>query len=509
MGVVCSSEETTFLSPCHSQIDKDIGNRMTPCTEALLTTRSALLRRAGVGPSGLILALLLAIQAPARPPDVRDRIDAFVRAEMERQKIPGVAVAVVKNGEVIRAEGYGYANVEHQAPVRAQTIFQSGSLGKQFTAATVMLLVEEGKIALADSITKYLPDAPEGWQPITVRHLLTHTSGIPDYTPQTLDMRRDYKEEELVRLASGLKLEFPAGSRWNYSNTGYVLLGSIIHKASGRFYGEVLQERVLKPLGMKTARIISEEDVVPNRAAGYRLVKNELKNQEWVAPQLNTTADGSLYFSVLDLIAWDKGLRSGTILSAESWAQVFEAVRLNSGKTYPYGFGWNLAEVAGQEVQRHGGAWQGFKTHLARYLADDLTIVVLANLAQADPERLVDGIAAILNPKLAPLEPKPIPDREPEVTARLKSLLAAASEGRLGSEEFAYVRAGFFPKVAKTYAELLRDLGALQRLDLVERRELGDDRVYGYDAAYAGRSFRVRLGLAPDDKVSIFDIRQK
>jgi len=482
---------------------------MTPCTEAPLAALSPVLRRARSGLSGLILAFLLVIRATAGPPDDGDRIDAFVRAEMERQKIPGVAVAIVKAGEVIKAQGYGYANIEHQVPVRAETIFQSGSLGKQFTAATVMLLVEESKIALADSITKYLPAAPEGWKPITVRHLLTHTSGIPDYTAQTLDRRHDYTEEELVRRAFGLKLEFPAGARWNYSNTGYVLLGSIIRKVSGRFYGDVLDERVLSPLGMKTARIISEEDIVPNRAAGYRLVKNEVKNQEWVAPLLNTTADGSLYFSLLDLIAWDKGLRSRAILSAESWRQIFEPVRLNSGKTYPYGFGWRCEEIAGQKVHYHGGTWQGFKTHLARYLGDDMTIVVLANLAQARPERLADGIAAILNPKLAPPEPKPIPDREPEVTARLKALLAAAGGGRLAPQEFAYVRSGFFPDVANRYAELLHRLGELQRIDLVERRELGDDRVYGYEAVYADKTFRVRLGLAPDNTVSIFDIQQK
>ena len=149
-----------------------------------------------------------------------------------------------------------------------------------------------------------------------MRHLLTHTSGIPDYGPETVDFRKDYTEEELARLAFGLKLEFAPGSRWNYSNTGYVLLGIIVGKASGRFYGDLLAERVFAPLGMKTARVISEADIVPNRAAGYRLVDGQLKNQEWVAPKLNTTADGSLYLSVLDLVAWDRGLRAGAVLEA-------------------------------------------------------------------------------------------------------------------------------------------------------------------------------------------------
>jgi CubicO group peptidase (beta-lactamase class C family) len=436
-----------------------------------------------------------------------DRIDDSVRAEMERQSVPGVAVAVAKNGEVIKAAGYGLANVEHRVPVAPETIFQSGSLGKQFTAAAVMLLIEDGKLSLSDPIAKYLPDAPESWRAITVYQLLTHTSGIPDYTAGTLDLRRDYTEDELARLAFGLELEFPAGARWNYSNTGYLLLGIVIRKASGRFYADLLRERVFDPLGMKTARVISEEDIVLNRAAGYRLVNGALKNQEWVAPQLNTTADGSLYLSVLDLIAWDEGLSAKAILKPESWARVFEPARLSSGKTFPYGFGWSLDEVAGQEVHQHGGAWQGFRSSIARYLGDGLTVVVLANLAEADPDRFVAGIAAIMNPELAVPEPTPIPDREPQVTARLAGLLRAAAEGRLAPEEFAYVRAGFFPDVAKAYAELLRDLGEPTRVDLVERRELGDDRIYEYEVAFVEKKVRASLGLAPDDKISMLEIR--
>ena len=438
-----------------------------------------------------------------------DRIDAFIHAEMARQKIPGVAVAIVEKGRVIKAQGYGLANLEHNVAVKPETIFQSGSLGKQFTSALVMLQVEEGKLSLSDSVRKYFPDAPVTWQPITIRHLLTHTSGIPDYTTESFDYRRDYTEDELAHLAFQQPLEFPAGSRWNYSNTGYALLGFIIRRASGRFYGDLLRDRVFAPLGMKTARIISEEDIVLNRAAGYRLVKGEWKNQEWVAPQLNTTADGSLYFSILDLIAWDRGLRSRALLSEKSWAQIFEPVRLASGKTYPYGFGWEFQEVGGQPVQEHGGSWQGFQTYLARYLGNDLTIIALANLAESKPSRIVEGIAAILDPKLAKPKPTPIPDGEPDVTARLKALLASAAQGKLAPEDFAYVRAGFFPIAAKRYEEMLRGLGEPQRLDLLERKELGNDRVYTYRVTCAGKTFEVTLGLAPDNKVSQLWIEPK
>jgi CubicO group peptidase (beta-lactamase class C family) len=437
------------------------------------------------------------------------RIDSVVQAVMTRQKIPGVAVAVVKGGTVMLAKGYGEANVEHHVPVSPATLFQSGSVGKQFTSAAVMLLVEDGKIGLGDSITKYFPNAPAAWRGITVRHLLTHTSGIPDYTTDAMDYRRDYTEDQLEQMAFGLTPEFPPGSRWNYSNTGYVLLGIIVHKASGKFYGDVLRERVFGPLGMQTARVINEEDIIPNRAAGYRLVRGELKNQEWVAPKLNTTADGSLYLSVQDYIAWDRGLREKKVLKPESWAIINTPVTLTSGKRYPYGFGWSIDTVAGQLRIHHGGAWQGFQTYISRYMGDDVTIVALSNLGASQPGQIVDGIATVLNPALAAKPPAPIADTEPAIRTRLEAILAATRDGKLTPNDFAYVRAGFFPNTAKAYQEALQGTAAPDKVTLYERSVLGDDRIYLYEVTYGARVFFVRLGLAPDDRVSTFTLRRR
>ena len=440
---------------------------------------------------------------------VLSRIDSVVKAEMSRQKIPGVAVAIVSKGTVMMAKGYGEANVEHHVAVTPETVFESGSVGKQFTSTAVMLLVEDGKIGLEDPITKYFPDAPASWAGITVRHLLTHTSGIPDYTTDAMDYRRDYTEDELAKMAFGLKPEFPPGSRWNYSNTGYVLLGIIIHKASGQFYGDVLRDRVFGPLQMRTARIISEEDIIPNRAAGYQLVKGALKNQEWVAPMLNTTADGSLYLSLQDYIAWDRGLRAGKILKPASWATVNTPVTLTSGKHYPYGFGWSIDTVAGQLRIHHGGAWQGFQTYISRYIGDDMTVVALSNLGASQPSAIVDGIAGILDPALAAKPPKPIADHEPKVREKLETILEATRDGRLSPNDFAYVRAGFFPEAAKAYQEMLAGVGKPDSVTLFERDELGDDRTYLYEVRYGDKVFRVTLGLAPDDKVSGFSLRKR
>jgi CubicO group peptidase (beta-lactamase class C family) len=446
--------------------------------------------------------------ANERIASLEERIDAFVRDEMGRQRVPGVAVGIVHNGTAT-GRGYGYANLEHLVPVTDRTIFQSGSLAKMFTAAAVMLLVEDGRLALDDPIAKFFTEAPATWQPVTVRHLLTHTSGIPEYTTRAFDYRRDYTEDELVRLALAQTLEFTPGSRWSYSNTGYALLGFVIRRVTGRFYGDVLAERVFTPLGMRTTRVISEAEIVPNRAAGYRLVDGEVRNQEWVAPTLNTTADGSLYWSMQDLLAWDAAVRRRAILKPESWTEILTPVRLNSGRSYPYGFGWALDERNHQPLQQHGGAWQGFKTQYSRFLGADLSVVVLANLAQADPSRLVDGIAALIDPALAPPPRMPVPDREPSAAAMLRRLLDKARAGTLVPADFAYVPAGFFSGEAEDYRTDLVRLGQPDGVELLERRELGDDRVYLYRLTFAGATRYARLGLAPDGRVSTFAVLER
>lgn len=444
--------------------------------------------------------------AASREPADVSRIDEIVRGEMERQKVPGVAVAVIRGNTVLLAKGYGEANVEHRVPVTPDTIFQSGSVGKQFTAAAVMLMVEDGKLALDDPLTKFFPNAPEHWSGIKVRHLLTHTSGIPDYTGGSIDYRKDHTEDDLLRMAFELKPEFAPGSRWNYSNTGYALLGFLVRKVSGKFYGDVLRERVFDPLGMRTARVISEADIVPNRAAGYQLEDGALKNQDWVAPSLNTTADGSLYLSIRDLVAWDAGIRERKVLRPESWDLALAPVSLNSGKTFPYGFGWRVDRINGRRVQAHGGSWQGFQSFIARYPDDELSVIVLSNLAEGEPARIAEAIAGSFNPALVPAPLKPIEDTNPDVQANIRRLLDAARAGKLAPEEFAYVRVGFFPRGAERVARLLKDAGALKSMTLLDTRELGDDRVYTYDLTGEKGTLRLRLAIAPDDRIASFDL---
>src|SRR5262245_3422222 len=188
--------------------------------------------------------ILLLLPGPARG----DAIDRYVEAELRRQKVPGLSLAIVKAGKVVEARGYGLANVEHRARATADTVYQSGSLGKPFTAALVLMLVEEGKLGLDDPVCKHLPGAPKSWAGVTLRHLLTRTSGLPDYSIGDMDYRADYTEERLLSVVARLAPEFAPGSRYAYSNTGYALLGMVIRKATGKFHGDFLRERILLPL---------------------------------------------------------------------------------------------------------------------------------------------------------------------------------------------------------------------------------------------------------------------
>ena len=339
----------------------------------------------------------------ARGTQPDDEVARVVRAEMAKQHIPGLALLISRHGVPIRTQGFGLASLELNVPVKAETVFQSGSIGKQFTAAAVMLLVEEGKIGLNDPLSKYFAEGPGWWSGVTIRELLSHTAGFTDY-PKDFDLRKDYSEEELLKMVEAISPAYPPGTSWAYSNLGYVTLGILIHRVSGQYFGDFLQERVFKPLGMSATRIISEADIIPNRAAGYRLENEQIKNQEWVSPSANSTADGSLYFTILDLAKWDAALYTEKVLKESSKREMWTVANLRDGKPNPgsYGFAWFVDSRNGHRLVGHDGRWQGFTTHIARYLDDRLTIVTLTNQGNCDPQRIVDEIAAIVLAKAAP-----------------------------------------------------------------------------------------------------------
>ncbi|MGA8075581.1 MAG: serine hydrolase domain-containing protein [Candidatus Acidiferrales bacterium] len=338
-------------------------------------------------------------------------VDSYIESQLRDQHIPGLALAVVHDSKLVKSQGYGLANIELKVPVKPETVFQMGSIGKQFTATAVLLLAEDGKLSLDDPIAKYFPTAPRTWRNITIRRLLNHTSGLADYTDDTyvrpgglIPLHAELSDDEIFRRFTTLPFDFKPGEKWKYSNTGYAILGFLIHKVSGQSYGEFLDARVFKPLGMSTTRVISESEIIPNRSAGYLLVKDEIQNQNWVAPHWNTLADGALYSTTADMAKWDAALSAGAILKPASYAQMWTPAPLNNGKNYPYGFAWDITEINGHRLLEHGGAWQGFTAHYARYPDDHLSVIVLTNLDadHSDPGKIAHEVAALYIPALKP-----------------------------------------------------------------------------------------------------------
>ena len=333
------------------------------------------------------------------------QVDEVVRAQMREQNIPGVSLAVMRDGKIIKAAGYGLANVELNVPMAPQMLLHTESLAKAFTATAVMMLVEEGKIGLDDKIAKYLPEAPSIWNEVTIRRLLTHTSGIRDYFGEdgdpTIDLHRGFTEDELVRSFAAQTMRFPTGEKWSYCNAGYVILGVVIHRVTGKFWFDFVKERIFDPLGMTATRLISPDDIIKNRVSGYQMVSGEWKNEPWVAPEWKT-ADGMLYTNVFDMAKWDAALYTDKLIKRSSLEQMWTPVKLNNGTTYPYGFAWRIREVNGHRLIQHDGVGPAFTTRFARYVNDRLSIIVFMNVGEDDeaamPTRMTDKVAAIYIP---------------------------------------------------------------------------------------------------------------
>jgi hypothetical protein len=238
---------------------------------------------------------------------------------------------------------------------------------------------------------------------------------------------------------------------------------------------------------------------VPHRAHGYNLVPGGWEHAAWVAPQLNTTADGSMLLSLRDMVTWNEVVRTRRVLRPDSWALMLAPTPLNSGRTYPYGFAWFFGEAGGQVVQEHGGAWQGFITQYTRFAGDDLAVIVLSNARTLAPAQLAMEVAALFNPRLAPAPPPSavIADAEPAATTYVRGILGKVAAGSLELADFEVVRQTIFPRLKAAATSVLRDKGAPTRLELLARRVVGDDVERQYFAWYGSERFRVAVTLGP------------
>ncbi len=339
-----------------------------------------------------------ALSAQATSPSAAElaEMDRRIQAEMAERNIPGALIGVASRGRLVHTQSYGLANVELRVPVSDSTVFEIGSISKQFVAAAVMLLVEDGRLGLDDPIHDFLPDLPSEWLGVTVRQLLTHTSGIPDYEEiQTYEAYRfRFTPDEIIRVAHSRPMDFEPGTGWYYSNTGYFLLSLIVERIAGRPFGQVLDTMVFGPLGMGQTRMADPEDIIQHRASGYWVDRMgvELMNRD--ATQASSTLGaGGLLSSVHDMVRWDEALYGDELLSEESKAVMWTSAVLPNGDDTGYAFGWGVGEYRGRRSVGHGGQVAGFVASFLRLPDDELAIIVFANRYRVSSSRLRDIVA--------------------------------------------------------------------------------------------------------------------
>jgi len=329
--------------------------------------------------------------APLDPSQIIPKIEEYMGAVEKIDRFSGT-VLVAKDGKPIFSKGYGMANKEWDIPNSPQTAFRLGSITKQFTSAAIMLLQERGKLNTADPVCKYVAECPATWEPITIRHLLTHTSGIANYTDSpdfakkailpisVNDLLADYKSKPL---------DFAPGEKFNYSNSGYHLLGVIVEKASGQSYKDFLQENIFTPLGLKDTGYDSHQNIIKRRAAGYKRNGDGFVNAAYM-DMLIPYAAGALYSTTEDLLKWEQALYTEKLLTKKSLDEMFTPLK----GTYAYG--WNVGKRGNRRSISHGGGIYGFATQLARFPDDKVTVVVLSNVEGASAGAVANNLSAIV-----------------------------------------------------------------------------------------------------------------
>lgn len=326
-----------------------------------------------------VIVLLLFGKLAATPPDA---IDDLINQQIKIRQIPGLSIAVLRDGKIVRAAGYGFANIELKVPATKDTVYEIGSISKQFASEAVMLLVEDGKMNLDDPINKYLPsNAPETWQMITVRDLLNHTSGLKDWTEvKDFSYRRQYSAAEFIDLVKHFPLQFQPKENWSYSNTNLPLIGIIVEHASGRSFEDFVRELIFRPLNLPSLRFKHQDDVVANRSAGYVLRNDIWKNGEPFRPKV-IAASGGILADAIDLAKWWEAVLRGRVVKPASLEQMLMPAKLNDGRQVNHGFAFFTDSFNSHKMIHHHGSTVGGFGSVVRYFPNEkLTIAIIGNL---------------------------------------------------------------------------------------------------------------------------------
>lgn len=336
-----------------------------------------------------LIALLCSCQCFCQ--EIDRKTDELLTAYSKLKYFSGSAL-VAKGNTILFDKGYGMSNYELEVANKPNTKFRIGSVTKQFTAMCIMMLAERGLLKTEDSITKHLPDCPEAWEKITIHHLLTHTSGLESYTDLlklNKDMRAPASVKKIIDTFKDKKLKFEPGTKFEYCNSGYLLLGYVVEKIYGKGYEAFLRENIFDVVGMKDSGYDHGKTVIKNRADGYTIGKDGYSNCDFLDMSWPYAA-GALYSTVEDLYKWDRALYTEKLLKKETLAKIFTPFKGD------YGYGWVIGNLFGHKLIWHNGMVNGFRACIKRFVDDDVCIVVLANCEASPVEEIARGLAAIL-----------------------------------------------------------------------------------------------------------------
>ncbi|MCU1290736.1 MAG: Beta-lactamase [Acidobacteria bacterium] len=439
-----------------------------------------------------------------------DTVDVYVKAQMQERHIPGAAVAVVKNGKIIKTAGYGLASVEFGVPATPETVFEIGSVSKQITAAAIMLLVEDGKINLDEKISKYLPNTPDAWKNVSVRNLLTHTSGIKSYSSlDGFELNRRLKREDFIKALAPHPLDFETGTNYTYSNSGYSLLGYIIESVSGKSYWDFTRERIFKPLGMTKTGDRDPKYIIKNRATGYERQNGQLVGRDYDLTDVFSA--GAIVSTVEDLAKWDTALRSDALLKKESKTQMWTPVLFSDGKPYPYGFGFRISEIRGHRLIAHSGQTAGFGASVSRFIDDDLTVIVLTNLGEIGMGTLLaNGIARIYLPDISLRAMKEQKDADAKLTGLFRNVLSAYLENKLDADLFTErTFRNLTTERAEQNAKRIASFGATKNLVPVGSEIGVNAKTFRYVTETPKRIFLWRLTVNDEGKITEMTLEEE
>lgn len=437
---------------------------------------------------------------------IASRVQAVVDEIATHPEFVGLSVAVARGDRLIVDRGYGIADLEWNAPVDASTIFRIGSTTKTFTAAAILKLAEQGKLGLDDPLSRYVPEFDTGGRAVTIRQLLNHTSGIPEYTMQPGFFAKmlplNVSDAEVLQLVSGKPFDFEPGAGWRYSNTNYYLLGMVIAKASGRPYAAFMQDEFFTPLGLAHTRYGSESEIIPRRAQGYLFDRDKGSHTNDAAISMNGPgAGGALVSSAGDLVRWQIALTSGRAISAASFEQMIASPVQMEQSTARYGFGLMVDRREGQRVITHGGVINGFNSALSWLPDNGLRVAVISN-SQPMPSATVERriIAALTSDEPPAPRTTPRPGSEAALRKFIADIAAGTPDYATMSPLGAQVTRDMLPQLQQIY----KDLGPLRSLTFTGITLEDWD---SYRAEFANGAAVYTILLSPDGKIAMMNYR--